>query len=103
MRVSTLAAAAGLFCGLSLGAAPGRAGPQDTRNDAGVGRPPPAARPLGSPPGASGGPARPLADAELYRLLLVLSAETRPPLDLLVACYPFGRPGWRDCVARRGS
>ncbi len=40
-------------------------------------------------------------DAELYRLLLVLSARTKPPMDALAACYPFGRPGWRDCVTQR--
>ena len=103
MRVSTLAAAAGLLCGLSLGSTPGRAGPPEARNDAGTGRPRPAVRPIGPPAAGNGAPARPLADAELYRLLLVLSAETRPPMDVLVACYPFGRPGWRDCVARRGG
>ena len=101
MRLSNLAAAAGLLCSLGLGSTPGRAGPPEPPNDAGIGRPPPAVRPLGSPPGANDVPVRPLADAELYRLLLVLSVETRPPMDALVACYPFGRPGWRDCVARR--
>lgn len=102
MRASTLAAA-GLLCGLGLGFAPGHAGPAEARKAEGTGWPPQAARPVGSPLGADGVPARPLTDAEFYRLLLVFSAETRPPMDILAACYPFGRPGWRDCVARRGG
>ena len=98
MRLSALIAAAGLLCG--LGPAPGHAALSGAREDPDLGRPP-VARPLGSPPGANAAPARPLTDAELYRLLLVLSTEARPPINALAACYPFGRPGWRDCVARR--
>lgn len=103
MRASTLAVAAGLLCGLSLGLAPGYAGPAEARKAEGTGWRPQAARPVASPLGADGVPARPLTDAEFYRLLLVFSAETRPPMDVLAACYPFGRPGWRDCVTRHGG
>jgi len=103
MRVSTLAAAAGLLCGLGLGFTPVHAGPTEARPAADVDRKPPAFRPVGSPLGAHGVPARPLTDAEFYRLLLVFSAQTRPPMDVLAVCYPFGRPGWRDCVTRPGG
>ena len=100
MRASTLIAAAGLMCGLGLGFTPGHAAPWDAREGPGIGQPP-AVRPPGPPPGANGAPARPLTDAELYRLLLVLSAQAQPPMNLLVACYPFGHPGWRDCITQR--
>ena len=98
MRLSALIAAVGLLCG--LGPALGHAALSGAREDPDFGRSP-VARPLGSPPGANAVPARPLTDAELYRMLLVLSARTRPPMDALAACYPFGRPGWRDCVTQR--
>ena len=100
MRFSSFGALAGVLCGLVLGPDPGHAAQPEMRQAPAIGRPP-VVRPLGPPPGAKGAPARPLTDAELYRLLLVLSAQTRPPMDALAACYPFGRPGWRDCVAQR--
>ena len=105
MRVSSLGALAGVLCGLIIGANPGDAAQPEMRQAPDKGRPP-VVRPSGAPPGAKGVPARPLparplTDAELYRLLLVLSAQTRPPMDALAACYPFGRPGWRDCVTQR--
>ncbi len=100
MRVSSLGALAGVLCGLVFGSAPGHAAQPEMRQDPGVGRPP-LVRPPGPPPAGKGAPARPLTDAELYRLPLVLSAQTRPPMDALAACYPFGRPGWRDCVTQR--
>ena len=100
MRVSGLRPVAGLLCGLALAPNPGHAAQPEMRQEADTG-PPPVVRPSGAPPGGKGAPARPLTDAELYRLLLVLSAQTRPPMDALAACYPFGRPGWRDCVTQR--
>ena len=100
MRVSRHGAVAGLLCGLLLGSTPGHAAQPELRKDPENGRPP-MVRPHAAPPGIKGVSARPLTDGELYRLLLVLSAQTRPPLDALATCYPFGRPGWRDCVTQR--
>ncbi len=100
MRFSSLGPIAGLLSGLVLGPGPGHAAQPEMRQAPDKGRPP-VVRPLGPLPGAKGAPARPLTDAELYRLLLVLSAQTGPPMDALAACYPFGRPGWRDCVTQR--
>jgi len=100
MRICSLGALAGVLCGLVIGANPGDAAQPEMRQAADKGRPP-VVRPSGAPPGGKGAPARPLTDVELYRLLLVLSAQTRPPMDALAACYPFGRPGWRDCVTQR--
>jgi hypothetical protein len=100
MRVSGLRPVAGLLCGLALGPNPGHAAQPEMRRAPDTGRPP-VVLPSGPPPVAKGAPARPLTDAEFYRLLLVLSAQTKPPMDALAACYPFGRPGWRDCVTRR--
>jgi hypothetical protein len=53
----------------------------------------------------AGVPTRPLADEELFRLLVALSATNEAAAALLVRCHaagtPFGNPGWRECVMAR--
>ncbi len=100
MHVFSLGIAAGLLWASVLASTPGHAAQPEMRQDPGFGRPPAVPSP-GAPLGAKAVPARGLTDAELYRLLLVLSAQTRPAMGALAGCYPLGRPGWRDCVTQR--
>jgi hypothetical protein len=50
-------------------------------------------------------PTRPLSDAELYRLLLALSAVNQPAAARITACHaagtPYGHPAWRSCATAR--
>lgn len=51
-----------------------------------------------------GVPGRPLADEELYRLLVALSARNDPAAALLAACHAegaqYGTARWRECITR---
>lgn len=42
---------------------------------------------------------RSLSDADLYALLLRMSATSQAVTERIVRCHPFGVPGWRECVS----
>ena len=44
---------------------------------------------------------RSLSDADLYVLLLRMSATSQAVTERIVRCHPFGAPAWRECVTGR--